>query len=297
VHLHQTYLKQDETVTSGKVESMELPLGDPILGILLHYNLETGAGEAAAACNEVLVEVLKNGRDVVTSAQMGELIAYFQMAHYRNFQVADLGASASCEFLIPIMFGRHWGDLEYFLKPESGRGWASLDLKVTQPTHTATTTATWDVILIRAMESAITPRGYFKISTKKAYTAAAAVEYVELDRAYRYGALLVSEMDGTSSDIATIVSEHKVNVGAGDYYPISIAGEDLELWNVLVADRDRAAVLPNILAENNFLALDFMHPWMGEEMLLNAPAFGRLRLELTGTAAGTIRVTGVELVQ
>lgn len=297
MYLHQTYLKKDEAVVSGKVEPIVLPLDDPILGILIHYNFETGAGEAAAAVDEVLVEILKNGSDVITSAQMGELIAYHQMTGYRNFEVGDLGASATMEYLIPVIFGRYWGDLEYFLKPSEGAGWASVDLKLTQPTHTATTTATYDVILLRLLQSNVTPRGYFKVSTKKAYTAAAAVEYVELDRAHKYGALLVSEMDGTSADIATIISLLKVNVGAGDYYPIDVAGEDLELWNVLVRDGDRAAVLPNILAETNFLALDFMHPWQTEELLLDAPAFGRLRLEITGTAAGTIRVTGAELVQ
>ena len=292
--IQKDYLKKDETVVTAKVESIELPLERPILGILLNYMFTTGAAEAAAAVNEVVVEVIKNGSEVIISAQMGELIAYYLSSKYRKFQVADLGASASAQYIIPVMFGRHWMDDEYFLNPA---GFVSLDLKVTQPTHTATTTRTWDVILFRLFDSALSPKGHFKISTKKAYTAAAAVEYVSLDRAYPYGELIVSEMDGASTDIATIISNLKLNIDAGGRVPFNQAGADLQYENYLVRDGDRAAVIPNVLTENNFLALDLMHPWMGEEMLIKAPDFGSLVLELTGSAAGTIRVTGVELVR
>jgi len=296
MYLQKTYLKKDEVVTTAAVVPIALPRTNPILGILLHWNFESGVGEAAAAVDEVLVEVIKNGHEVITSAQMGELIAYFQTGGYRNFEVADLAASLTAEYLVPVLFGRDLLDTDYFLDPR-GPEWTSLDLYLTQPTHTCTTTFTYDVILLRLMEPTRPSAGYFKVSTKRAYTAAGQIEYVLLDRSFPYGAVIVSEMDGTSTDIATIVSNLKLNVDADTFVPINEAGEDLELFNMLVSDGDRQAVLPNILAETNFLALDFMHPWRGEEMLFHAEKYGKVELEATGTAAGTIRVTGVELVK
>jgi hypothetical protein len=295
MYLQKYYLKKDEVVVSAKTEPIPLPVHHPILGLLIHYNFATGAGEAVAAVNEVIVEILKNGAEVITSAQMGELIAYAQMTGYRNYPVADLGASVTGEYLIPVLFGRHFLDLDYWLDPRLAKI-ETLDLKLTQPTHTATTTYTYDVILLRLMEPTISSHGYFKISTKREYPASAAIEYVTLDRAYPYGALLVSEMDGTSTDIATIISNAKLNINAGEFTPIDEAGEDIELQNILVRDGDRVAVLPNVLVETNFLALDFMHPWLGEGMFLQAPKYGSVVLELTGSAAGAIRVTGAELV-
>jgi len=292
--VQKVYLKKDYTVVSAASDVFDVPRTDPITGILLRWHMSSGVGEAAALADEVVAELIKNGSDVITSVQYGQLASVDMLLKPALYKIADLGASAVAYYVLWIPFGRYIGDQEYFLDP---RTFASLELKIKQGTITATTVKNMDAILYVMRECPLASKGYFKVSTKKAYTAAAAVEYIELDRANKYAAILVGEMDGTSTGILSVLSNLKLNIDGGKMIPFDEAAQDIfdevSLETNIKHDSDPSAPTIN----TNFLALNYVNPWKGEDNLLDAPKFGKLTLEATGLAAGSIRVTAIELVK
>jgi len=292
--LQKVYVKQDEACVSGAVDTIELPKINPISAIILHWHFETGAGESAALANEAVIEVIKNGSEVLASLQYGQCVGIDQLFHPAEYKIADLGESATGDYYCFIPFGRFIGDTEYFLDP---RTFAGLDLKITQPTHTASVAANYDVILVRFLEPYPTSKGHFRITTKREYTSAAATEYIELDRAYPYGAIMISELDGSSTDILSVIDSVKVNVDAGAWYPIDEKAPELFAQESIKLGYTLGNALETPRANTNMLICNWMKPWTGEAQLLQAPKFGDLKLEVTGLAAGTIRVTGVQLAK
>jgi len=294
MYIQKVYLKKDFPVISGNSDVFDVPRTDPLAGILLRHHITTGAGGSAAFADEALIELIKNGSEVITSVQFGQLIAVCNLIHRRLYKIADLGASATGYYLAFIPFGRSFPDPEYFLDP---RGFASLELKVKQPTIATTTTQNMDAILLVLRACSWASKGYFKISTKKAYNAAAAIEYVELDRANKYAAIIAGEMDGVSTDILSVLGNVKLNLDAGKVIPLDEVSQDLfdevSLQSGVTLAADPSA--PTIAT--NFLAAQWLKPWLGEEALLDAPGYGKVVAEITGLAAGAIRVTGVELVK
>ena len=288
------YIKKDETCVTAAVDVIPLPLINPISALFLQWDLETGVAEAAALADEVLVEILKNGSEVLCSMQYGQLAALDLLMHPRLYKVGDLGASAAGLYEVFVPFGRYLYDPNYYLDP---RGFASLDLRITQPTHTATTTAVYNVIMLRMLEHPGPCVGHLRATTKKEYTAAAATEYIELDRAFPYLALLISEMNGADADILSVLSNVKVNVDAGKIYPIDEAAEELFMEESIRTGQTLEAAIETPTANTNFLTCNWGFPWISEEALLQAPRFGKLMLEVLGLADGTIRVAGVQLAK
>jgi len=294
MYMQKVYLKKDFAVVSGASDVIDVPRTDPLAGILLRWHMVTGAGGSALFADEALIELIKNGSEVITSVQYGQLVAINNLLHRRLYKIADLGASVTGYYVAFIPFGRSFPDPEYFLDP---RGFSSLELKIKQPTIATTTTQNMDALLLVLRECAWTPKGYFKISTKKAYTAAAAVEYVELDRANKYAAIIAGEMDGLSTDILSVLGNLKLNLDAGKVILLDEVSQDL-FDEVSLQSGITLASDPSVpTAQTNFLAAQWLKPWLGEEALLNAPGYGKVTAEITGLAAGSIRVTGVELVK
>jgi hypothetical protein len=206
-----------------------------------------------------------------------------------------LGAEATGIYSCFIPFGRYLKDKEYFLDPKT---FNALDLVLTMPTLTeAITSATYTVILLRAMEGALSSAGHFRLTTKREYTAAAAVEYNLMDRAYPYGLIMVGELDGALADLTDVIGLIRLNVDAGKVFPIDQDARDLIIENQVVSGDQSVAALGTPLAKSNCVILNFLKPWLGEDFLLDAPAMGSLVLEVTGLAAGAIKVTAAELVK
>jgi len=290
----KVYIKKDEPLTSAKIDTIPLPLINPISAILLRWHIVTGAGGSAALANETLVEVIKNGSEVLTSMQYGQLCALDVLEHPALYKIADLGASVTGLYEAFVPFGRYLYDRDYYLDP---KGFASLDLRITQPTFATTTLQNYDVMLLRMIDHPYPSQGHLRATTKKEYTAAAAIDYCDLDRAFPYLALLISEMDGVSTDLLSVIGNVRVNVDAGKIYPIDEVSQDLYQQEAIRTRHNLASPIETALVTSNFLLANWGFPWIGEDALLQAPSFGKLTLENTGLAAGTIRVAGIQLAK
>ena len=292
--LQRYYVKKDESVTAGASDQYTLPRTAPLVGLLISWDITTtDTTGSAAAADDAVIEVIKNGSEVITSATYGELVAAAQLLGYRDFPIADLGAGVSGTYAVFVPFGFGLNDRKYFLDPT---GFSALDLKLTEPAGVVDSMVL-NVVALRLLGSVGPSSGYLKVSTKKAYTAAAAVEYIELDRAHPYPAVLLCEMDGSSADIGTVISHVKVNIDAGTLVPID--GDSPELlkeFGYRVYPNPAAA--PDAVAANtNFIPLLFGAPWDTEDEMLMSSQYGSVYIEATGTGSGSIRVTGVELVK
>jgi len=290
----KVYIKKDEPLVTGKIDTIPLPLINPISAILLRWHLVTGAGGSAALANEVLVELIKNGSEVLTSMQYGQLAALDVLVSPNLYKIADLGASVTGLYEAFVPFGRYLYDPNYYLDP---KGFTSLDLRITQPTFATTTLQNFDVILIRMIDHPYPSLGHFRATTKKEYTAAAAIDYCELDRAFPYAALMLSEMDGVSTDLLSVIGNVRVNVDAGKIFPIDEPSQDLYQQEAMRTRHNLASAIETPLVTSNFLLANWGFPWNGEDALLQAPSFGKLTLETTGLAAGVIRVAGIQLAK
>lgn len=289
------YLKKGVTVTTDKQEDpLDLGKNYPISAILCSWEMTSGVAEDAAFANEAHLQVLKDGSEKIIDEQFGQIIALDQLLMPAAYKIADLGADATGYYLAIIPFGRYIGDPEYFLDP---RGFASLDLVITQPTHTATTLAVYNVVLIRELDAARGSRGYNKFTNKRIYTAAAATQYIELDRRHKYAAIVIGEMNGADSDLLSVISEVKVDCDAGVFSPVDLKETDLTLLTRIPTKIDVGTDPATLAAMTNFLACNWVNPWIGEEFLLDAPKYGRVELEILGAADGTIRVGALELVR
>ncbi|MBA7571015.1 hypothetical protein ES708_12771 [subsurface metagenome] len=210
--------------------------------------------------------------------------------------MADYSSGTEGIYHCFIPFGRYLKDREYFLDPKA---FEALDLVLTMPTFSGTAaTAAYTIILLRELEAAISSAGYLKLSTKKEYTASAAVTYNLMDRSYPYALIMVGELDGTSVDLASaVIGNIRLNVDAGKVFPIDQDCRDLIIENQILSGDLNVAALGTPLALSNCAILNFLKPWLGEDFLLAAPGMGSLALEVTGLAAGEINITAAELVK
>lgn len=290
------YLKKGATVTTAQVEDpLSLGLIYPISAVLVTWELTTGGGEAAAVANEAFLEVKKDGSEVIFSEYFGMAVTLNQLLMPSEQRIADMGASVGPYYYVAVIpFGRYIGDPEYYLDP---RGWASLDLTITQPTHTATTLAVYNVIVVRSIPPLSGSMGYFKFSNKRQFTSAAAHEYIELDRKHLYAAIIAGEMDGTSTDILSVVNELKLDCDAGVFSPTDLKETDIAILNHVMCMLDPDTDPATAAAHTNFIALNWVKPWLGESMLLNSKDYGKVEVDYSGAAAGTVRVAALELVK
>lgn len=289
-------LKEDVSFTTGGVVSIPIPLLYPLSAIEILIELTESASLTAAAADEMIIELIKNGHDPIDSLSFGELVAIDNLMHPTPYQVADYSSGTSGQYHCFIPFGRFLKDREYFLNP---KGFEALDLILTMPTFSGTAaTGAYTIILLRDMEAAISSAGYFKLSTKKEYTASAAITYNLMDRAYPYALIMVGELDGTSVDLATtVIGLIKLNEDAKKTGHIDQDCRDLIIENQILLGDPNVAALGTPLALSNCAILNFLKPWLGEDFLLNAPGMGSLVLEVTGKAAGSIKITAAELVK
>ena len=291
----KSVLKEDVSFTTGKVVTWPIPMLYPISAIEILIDLTDTAALTAAAANEMIIEIIKNGHEPIDSLSFGELVAIDNLMHPMAYQVADYAAGTVGLYSCFIPFGRYLKDKEYFLDP---RGFNALDINLTLPTFSGTApTGAYTIIMVQDMEAAIASAGHFKLTTKRTYTAAAAVEYISLDRAYPYGLVMVGELDGASVDLAAVIGLIKLNANAGKSFPIDQNSRDLIIENQIISGDQNVATLGTPLDKSNCAILNFMKPWLGEDFLLPAPGMGSLALEATGLADGTITVTAAELVR
>ena len=291
----KSVLKEDVSFTTGEIVSIPIPLLYPLSAIEILIDLTDTVGLTAAAADEMKVELIKNGHEPIDSLTYGELVAIDNFMHPMAYQVADYAAGTEGLYACFIPFGRYLRDREYFLNP---KGFTALDLVLTLPTFSGTApTGAYTVILVRDLEAPTASRGYLKLTTKKEYTAAAAVEYTLMDRAYPYGLIMVGELDGASVDLAAVIGLIRLNVDAGKAFPIDQDTRDLIIENQVISGDQNVATLGTPLAKSNCAVLNFLKPWLGEEFLLDAPRMGSLVLEVTGLADGEINLTAAELVR
>lgn len=291
----KSVLKEDVSFTTGEIVSIPIPLLYPLSAIEILIDLTDTVGLTAAAADEMKVELIKNGHEPIDSLTYGELVPIDNFMHPMAYQVADYAAGTAGLYACFIPFGRYLRDREYFLNP---KGFTALDLVLTLPTFSGTApTGAYTVILVRDLEAPMTSRGYLKLTTKKEYTAAAAVEYTLMDRAYPYGLIMVGELDGASVDLAAVIGLIRLNVDAGKAFPIDQDTRDLIIENQVISGDQNVATLGTPLAKSNCALLNFLKPWLGEEFLLDAPRMGSLVLEVTGLAEGEINLTAAELVR
>ncbi|MBA7582457.1 hypothetical protein ES708_24385 [subsurface metagenome] len=292
----KSVLKEDVSFTTGEVVSIPIPLLYPLSAIEILLDIVAGTTGAAALADEMKIELIKNGHEPICSLSYGELAAIDNLIHPMAYPVADLGADTTGLFSCFIPFGRFLKDKEYFLDP---KGFEALDLVLTMPTLTETiTSSTYSIILLREMEGVISSAGYFKLTTKKEYTAEDAIAYTLMDRAYPYALIMVGELNGADVDLASAtIGLIRLNVDAGKVFPIDQDCRDLIIENQILSGDQSVATLGTPLAKSNCAILNFLKPWLGEDFLLDAPGMGSLVLEVTGKAAGEITVTAAELVK
>ena len=295
MYWQKSVLKEDVSFTTGQVISWPVPLLYPLSAIEILVDLTDTAALTAAAADEMVIELIKNGHEPLASLTFGELVAINNLMHPMAYQVADYSSGTVGLYSCFLPFGRYLKDKEYFLDP---KGFNALDLVLTMPTFSGTApTGAYTLILLRAMEAALASAGFFKLTTKKEYTAAAAVEYTRMDRAYPYGLIMVGELDGVSADLASVISLIRLNVDAGKIFPIDQDARDLIIENQIAGGDQNVVTLGTPLAKSNCAMLNFLKPWLGEDFLLPAPGMGSLVLEVTGLADGAINITAAELVK
>jgi len=292
----KSVLKEDVAFTTGEVVSIPIPLLYPLSAIEILIELTESTALTAAAADEMKIELIKNGHEVIDSLTFGELVAIDNLMHPTAYQVADYASGTEGQYHCFIPFGRYLKDREYFLDPKT---FEALDLVLTMPTFSGTlATGAYTIILIRELEAALASSGYFKLATKKEYTASAAITYNLMDRAYPYALIMVGELNGTNVDLATtVISLIRLNVDAGKVFPIDQDVRDLIIENQITLGDPNVATLGTPLALSNCAILNFLKPWLGEDCLLAAPGMGSLVLEITGLAAGSIKITAAELVK
>ena len=288
-------LKEDVSFTTGEVVPIPIPLLYPLSAIEILIDLTATADLVAAAADEMILELIKNGHEPIDSLTFGELIAINNLMHPMAYQVADYSAVSEGHYHCFIPFGRFLKDPEYFLDPKD---FDALDLILTMPTFSGTAAAgVYTVILLRDLEGLAGGAGYFKLTTKKEYTAEEGIEYTTLDRAYPYALIMVGELDGAKATLADVIGLITLNENAKKTGHIDQDCRDLIIENQIVSGDQNVATLGTPLAKSNCAILNFLKPWLGEGFLLNAPGMGSLVLEVTGKAAGAINLTAAELVK
>ena len=295
MYWQKSVLKEDVSFTTGEIVRVPIPRLFPLSAIEILVDLTDTAALTAAAADDMIIELIKNGHEVIDSLTYGELVAINNLMHPMAYQVADYAAGTVGLYACFIPFGRYLKDREYFLDP---RGFEALDLVMTMPTFTGTAAAgAYTLIMLRAIEGALTGLGYHKLTTKKQYTASTTIEYTTLDRAYPYSLIMVSELDGTLATLAAVISLIRLNVDAKRIFPIDQNSRDLIIENQVLSGDQNVATLGTPLDRSNCAILNFLKPWLGEDFLFDAPAVGSVVLEVQGLGAGTIRVTAGELVK
>ena len=292
----KSVLKEDVSFTTGEVVSIPIPLLYPLSAIEIMVDLTDTTALTAAAADEMIIELIKNGHEPIASLSFGELVAIDNLMHPMAYQVADYSSGTVGLYHCFIPFGRFLKDKEYFLDP---KGFEALDLVLTMPAFSGTSpTGAYTIVLLREMEGAISSAGYLKLTTKKEYTAAAAIAYTLMDRGFPYALIMVGELDGASVDLASaVIGLIRLNVDAGKAFPIDQDCRDLIIENQIVSGDQNVAALGTPLAKSNCAILNFLKPWLGEDFLLKAPDMGSLMLEVTGKADGAINITTAELVK
>ena len=291
----KSVLKEDVSFATGEVVSIPVPLLYPLSAIEILIDLTDTVALTAAAADEMKIELIKNGHEVIDSLTFGELVAIDNLMHPIPYQVADYAAGTVGLYHCFLPFGRYLKDREYFLDP---KGFNALDLIITMPTFSGTApTGAYTIIMLRAIDGAISSSGHLELTTKKEYTAAAAITYNVLDRAHPYALIMVGELDGLSVDLTSVISLIRLNVDAGKIFPIDQDSRDLIIENQIISGDQNVATLGTPLDRSNCAILNFLKPWLGEDFLLDAPAMGSLVLEVTGLAAGSIKLTAAELVK
>ena len=287
------YIRKDEAITSGKVDLYPLPRINPISGLIIKWDFTTDVGGSVTCPARNLIEVVKNGHERIVSAQVGELLALDHLIQPVAYAIAALGASATGVFLLFIPFGRWLKDDSFYLDPTL---FDDLALYVTQPTFATVTVSNITVILVRGLEWTGAPEGHFKTITQKQYTAAASTEYTDLPLDFPYALVMLSEVDGTLVSIEDVLSHARLNVDAGRIYPVDEDVDDLVPEKALVAGDNPNSAPGTVAAYNNAVYLNFLKPWLGTELLLPAPTYSSMKLEVLGLAAGTIRLTTMQLI-
>ena len=295
MYWQKSVLKEDVSFTTGEVVSIPIPLLYALSGIEILVDLTDTTALTAAAADEMKIELIKNGHETIDSLTFGELVAIDNIMHPMAYQVADYSSGTVGLYHCFIPFGRFLKDKEYFLDPKT---FSALDLVLTMPTFSGTApTGAYTIILLRAIEGAISSAGHLQLTTKKEYTAAAAITYNLMDRAYPYALIMVGELDGASVDLVSVIGLIRLNVDAKRIFPIDQNSRDLIIENQILSGDQNVASLGTPLAKSNCAVLNFLKPWLGEDFLLDAPGMGSLVLEVTGLAGGEINITAAELVK
>ena len=295
MYWQKSLLKEDVSFTTGQDVTVPIPRLFPLSAIEILVDLTATADLVAAAADDMIIEVVKNGHETIDSLTFGELVAINNLMHPMAYQVADYAAVSEGLYACFIPFGRYLKDRDYFLDP---RGFNALDLVMTMPTFTGTAaTGTYTLIMLRAIDGALTGLGHLELTTKKEYTAKVGIEYTPLDRAYPYALIMVGELDGLSVDLAAVISLIRLNVDAKRIFPIDQNSRDLIIENQVLSGDQNVATLGTPLDRSNCAILNFLKPWLGEDFLFDAPGVGSVVLEVTGLADGTVKVTAGELVK
>ena len=287
------YLVKGAAVTSGKVEDpLDLGLLYPLSAIIVIWE-ETTFALADTFAAVAKLEVKKDGSEVIFSEDAGQTLALNHLLLPRQYQIAPLGAAGLYAAVIP--FGRFIGDSEYFLDPT---GWSSLDLTISQPTVGAGNTIVYNVIAVRSLPKLAGSRGFFKYSTKRAFTNVAGHVYIPLDRKHKYAALILGEMDGVATDILTMATAIKIDCDAGVFAPIDLKEDSIALINDILL-KEPSDAMPGVLTvDTNYLACNWVNPWLGEDFLLDAPGYGKVVLDYEGSeATAVLRLSALELVK
>ena len=292
----------DVSHDTGEQTVDPLPRVDALSGLWLQWHgVQVGAGSWDFIDN-VLVEVIKNGSEVITSELYGPLAGLNAFMRPHTPPMTELAADGTGDANLFIPFGRFPGDSEHFLDPS---GFSALDLRITQPSGSGVTswTSTYSIYLLRAMGAVGAPGGYLKIHTLKAWTPdASTTDSIDLPRDFPYAAIMLSEIDGTQLDFIPVgatagaLSRLKLNVDAARLYPVDAYAKDLWFANAIDSGRAYDAVALTPVDYTNCVLLNFIKPF-GQAELLPAPTYGSLKLEPTwSTAVGPTRVTAVQVV-
>lgn len=287
--------------TTGENVVEPLPKIDSLSGLLIVLHGYLTVAGSWTFIDDTLFEVVKNGSEIITSERYGPLVALANFMRPHVPAMTELAAAGTGDAPFFIPFGRFPGDKEYFLNPQS---FASLDLKMTLPAGSGTVfTPTYSIYLLRAPGAGVAPSGYVKIHTLKAWTpTAGATDSIDLPRDYRYLAMMLSEIDGSSVDFIPVaatagsLASVKLNQDARRVYPVDGNAKDIWFQNKVDSGRsyDAAEVTP--VDYTNAVVLNFVQPH-GDVDPLEVEGVGSLFLEPTwSTAVGPTRLTLVQVV-
>ena len=239
---HRTLQSRTVESSDSQTKVVKLPTRGALSALLVHCEMTNGAtsGRAVSMLDVIdTVEILANGDRPIISLNSDELLRW-QRCWTRQFNhlIQDEQAGAVQEWYMPLMFGRQFGDMNYWL-PMSN--FQDLELRVAYTPNIAAdsgfATGTFTMTVLGVMMDDDTPgsfNGFFRTLNKHNFTSVASGD-TEID------------LPHTRPYLAVMVYAHESGVA----YHTDISQVKLERNNGSIIWYDGRAV--DLVRENHYM--------------------------------------------